>query len=69
MMVVYRLTLMSLLLIGLSGCSSRGAYDAVRESRKFECDNLPPSEQKRCLEQTAPPYDVYRREREEAEKP
>ena len=59
------LVLLTLLLASVAGCSGRGAYDAVRESRKFECDNLPPSEQKKCLEQLAPPYDEYKRERED----
>ena len=40
----------------IPACSKRGAYEAVRESNRFQCDNRPPSEQKKCLDQLAPPY-------------
>lgn len=58
--------LATLLLIG--ACSERGSYQAIRESKAFECQNLPESERARCERQLMPPYDEYERARAEEER-
>lgn len=58
-----RIFLVTLLLSLISGCSERGFYDAVRDTRLHECEYLPMSEQDECRRQVAPPYSEYERER------
>jgi len=51
----------------LTACSERGSYQSVRDSRAFECQNLPESERERCERNLMPEYDEYQREREAQE--
>lgn len=57
-----------ILLATLAACSERGSYQAVRESKAFECQNLPESERARCERQLMPSYEEYERARAEEEK-
>jgi|GEM_PF-1851701 len=57
------IVVITLLLIG--ACSERGSYQAVRESKAFECQSLPESERERCERQLMPSYDEYERARAE----
>ncbi len=49
----------------IAGCSSRGAYEGIQTSNRFECTKLPPSQYDECMKNANKPYDEYERERQE----
>ena len=53
-----------LLLPGLHGCSTQGAFDLLRGWQATQCRRLPPSEQQRCMEGVPAGYEQYKAERE-----
>jgi hypothetical protein len=50
----------------IAGCSSRGAYEGIQASNRFECTKLPQSQYDECMKNASKPYDEYERERKEA---
>lgn len=52
--------------LSASGCTTRMAYEAVRENARNECWERPTEqEQKECLARTQDSFDEYQRKREE----
>ena len=49
----------------ITGCSTRGAYDGIQASNRFECSKLPPSQYDECMDNANKSYDKYERERKE----
>jgi len=49
----------------LVACTNQGVYNAVRESRRQECQTLPLSAYEECVKQYSEPYDEYERKRQE----
>ena len=58
--------LMILIFFIIAGCSSRGAYESIQTSSRFECSKLPPSQYDECMKNADKSYDEYERERKEA---
>ncbi|MDP2228484.1 MAG: hypothetical protein Q8J78_13525 [Moraxellaceae bacterium] len=50
----------------LSGCTTAGVYESMRQSRLNACRQLPDAQQQHCLETVSGDYEEYRRQREEA---
>lgn len=50
----------------IAGCSSRGAYEGIQTSNRFECAKLPPSQYDECINNANKSYDKYERDRKEA---
>ena len=56
----------ALILVLLSACSARQAYDAMAENQRTQCLRRPPSQQADCMAQTRISYEEYLRQRREA---
>ncbi len=50
----------------LAGCTSRGAYEGIQASNRYECSKLPHSQYDECMEDASKTYSEYEQEREEA---
>jgi hypothetical protein len=50
----------------LSGCTTAGVYESMRQSRINECRQRPDAQQQQCLETVSGDYEEYRRQREGA---
>ena len=61
-----KVTLILLIILTISGCSSRGAYEGIQAGNSSECFNLPPSQYDECMNNANKSYDEYERERKEA---
>lgn len=60
-------TILSMLLLGITACSSEQLYNAAQEVGRQQCDQLKAlPERQRCLNERGVPYDSYKREREKA---
>ncbi len=57
-----------LLVLAISACSSRQAYEAMQTRERNECLKVPESQYQECMERTSQSYDEYRREREDLKK-
>lgn len=63
-MKFYTTALIVLGLASLAACTTRGAYESIRQSERDECNQkLSDSERKDCLERTQDSYDEYQRKR------
>lgn len=49
-----------------SACTTRGMYEGVRQGQRNHCNELPASEQERCLAMAQDDFDTYNKKREEA---
>lgn len=49
----------------LSACSTKGSYESIQLSRKYDCQKLPPSQYKECMESTRESFDSYSEKRED----
>ena len=56
---------MCVLLLALSGCSSRALFENAQHNKRNECQRLPPSQYDECMERARQTYDEYRKAREE----
>lgn len=56
--------LAAILVLALSGCSSRGMYESIQSSGERVCGTLPPEAYERCMARYEKSYDEYERERE-----
>ncbi|KPJ93935.1 MAG: hypothetical protein AMJ55_07150 [Gammaproteobacteria bacterium SG8_15] len=57
-----------LLVIAMSACSSRQAYEAMQTRERNECLTVPESQYQECMERTTRSYDEFSRERENLKK-
>ena len=46
-----------------SACSHRGGYENVRQNHLQQCDAMPESARRECIEQATGPYDAYEQDR------
>lgn len=51
-----------IVLIG-SACSNRGSYENVRHNHLQQCNAMPESARKECIERATGSYDAYEQER------
>lgn len=58
--------LISLFLLGITGCSNKAIYDNIRAQQRDACLNEPPPAYVECIERTNKTYEEYERERKEA---
>ncbi len=61
-----KVKLVFLIFLIIAGCSSRGAYEGIQASNRFECFTLPPSQYDECMNNANKSYDEYERKRKEA---
>ena len=54
-----------LLLPAAPGCTSEQVYNAIRENRIQDCENIPIPQQESCRAQYETSYEEYRRDLEE----
>ncbi len=47
------------------GCSNKEIYDNIQINNRNECNKMPPSQYKSCIEQTSKPYREYEKEHKE----
>jgi hypothetical protein len=47
------------------GCTTRGMYEGVRQGQRNHCNELPATEQERCLAKNQDDFDTYNKKREE----
>jgi len=65
-MVVIKITIITLVLILLTACSSKELYESTQPKYdENECRKLQPHEYDKCINQKAKSYDEYKKEREE----
>lgn len=57
---------LSIILLTMAGCTSRGAYEGVQARNRLECSKLPPSQYEECMKNANKSFEQYKREREEA---
>lgn len=57
------LTLASLLLLWLGGCSSKQAYEGLQAGQRSQCIKLPEPDRSRCEESTGVRYEDYEAQR------
>tara|TARA_R110002072_G_scaffold136124_2_gene278145 strand:- start:112983 stop:113177 length:195 start_codon:yes stop_codon:yes gene_type:complete len=57
--------LLTLTIVLFSSCSSRGIYEGLQASNRFECGKQPFSLYQACMERAGQSYDDYRRARDE----
>ena len=57
-----------LLVLAMSACSSRQAYDAMQARERNECLKVPESQYQDCIERTSQSYAEFSRERESLKK-
>jgi hypothetical protein len=57
-----------LLIVTISGCSARTAYDSLRYNREMECQKLQGADQSECLRRSGMSYDEYQRQLKEQPK-
>ena len=50
-----------LVLLILTGCSSKGAYEGIQASNRVECSKLPPSQYDKCIKSANKSYEEYER--------
>ena len=54
----------------LSGCTTRNAYEFIRDQGRSRCYELPDTERDRCFQRTADDFDTFQRKRaRDAEQP
>jgi len=46
-----------------SACSNRGSYENVRQNHLQQCNSMPESARKECIERATGPYDAYEQDR------
>lgn len=51
-----------------AACTTRGAYDGVRQGQLNHCNEVPDTGREKCLAKAQDDYDTYRRNREEVKK-
>jgi len=54
-----------ILLMTLSACSNKAAYNNIQTDRQLQCQKEPLAQYDECMAQYQKPYPVYEREREE----
>lgn len=59
----------SILLLGLAGCSNRGVYDTLQAAKRSDCQRQPEPDRTRCLDSTTTNYEDYERERTRSHPP
>jgi len=59
----------SLLGLGLSGCTNEQIYDALGDWRRSTCTEMDAEDRARCLAEANKPYGVYKNERDAVIKP
>jgi hypothetical protein len=64
-----RILALLILITPLSGCTTREAYEFVRDNGRSHCDRLPDTERERCLVRTADNFDTFERQRAMAQEP
>jgi len=47
-----------------SACTTRGAYEGVRQGQRNHCNELPETQRQQCLAKVQDDYDTYSRDRE-----
>ncbi len=52
-------------LLAVPGCTTRGVYEGLRSSEKFDCLQQPPGEIEQCRQRAEESYNDYSRNREE----
>jgi len=57
-----------LLVLAISACSSRQAYEAMQTRERNECLKVPESQYQECMERASQSYDEFKRAREKPEK-
>lgn len=60
-----KITVMSIVVMVLAGCSTRAVYDNIQLNNQQQCARVPPSEYDDCMEAATKTYEEYQREREE----
>ena len=53
------------LLLVMAGCTNEQLYNAIRENRIQDCENIPIPQQESCRAQYETSYEEYRRDLEE----
>ena len=53
------------LLLAMAGCTSEQLYNAIRDNRIQECENMPIPQQDHCRSQYQTAYEEYARDLEE----
>ncbi len=61
-----KVKLIFLIFLIIAGCSSRGAYEGIQTSNRFECSKLPSPQYDECMNNANKSFDEYERERKEA---
>ena len=56
----------ALAIVICSACTTRGMYEGVRQGQRNHCNELPATEQERCLAKAQDDFDAYNKKREEA---
>jgi len=54
-----------LVLLILTGCSSKGAYEGIQASNRIECSKLPRSQYDECIKSANKSYEEYKYERKQ----
>ncbi|RLU04028.1 MAG: hypothetical protein D9N11_01135 [Ketobacter sp.] len=54
-----------LIILSLTACSNRGAYEGIQAGNRNQCLKVPPALFDECMENANKPYDEYERERKE----
>jgi hypothetical protein len=61
------ITLMSTLIVEISGCTKQAWYEGLKQGAENECRHQPPGEIDRCLERVyKKSYEEYEKERTDA---
>ncbi|WP_455207887.1 hypothetical protein [Kaarinaea lacus] len=57
-----------LVLLFIGSCSNKQMYEALQIKQKNDCQKLPHSEYKECIERAEKPYEEYEEERQQSKK-
>jgi hypothetical protein len=55
--------LITLLILGVIGCSNKAVYENIRINQRNDCIKEPPPAYDECIERTNKSYEEYQRER------
>jgi hypothetical protein len=65
-----RILILTLLLTGLSGCTTRMLYDTAQQTQLAECRKIADIDaQRRCIQRNSTSYDTYKAQTEPVAKP
>jgi hypothetical protein len=67
-MKIVQVIFLLFVIIMLSGCTTRTAYDSLRYNREMECQKLQGDQRQECLRRSGMSYDEYQHQLKEQPK-